>query len=179
MTSEKRWFAVRVQARFEKSAELLLRGKDYETFLPLFRVRRQWSDRIKELELPLFPGYLFCRFDPAGRWLSLLQTPGVLHVVGAGRVPTPIEESEISAVRALLRSGVAVHPWPFLGIGQRVRIYRGPLEGLEGIILKSKPQYRLVLSVTLLRRSVAAEIDSAWVQPVPSNFRALTSARSA
>ncbi len=156
------WFAVHVKARYEKATAWLLHQKGYEGFLPLYKCRRRWSDRIKELELPLFPGYLFCRFNLHER-LPILKTPGVLSIVGIGKTPIPVDEGEIAAIQSIVKCGVPTQPWPFLQIGQRVRINYGPLSGLEGIVVNLKSQHRLVVSVTLLQRSVAAEIDDAWI----------------
>ena len=143
----------------------ILEGKGYESFLPLYQSRRAWSDRIKELQLPLFPGYVFCRFDVQRR-LPILTTPGVVGVVGVGKRPVPIDEAGIGAIRAAVQSGLQTRPWPFLQIGQEVSVKDGPLSGLKGILLNFKGQHRLVLSVTLLQRSVAIEVDGAWVDPI-------------
>ena len=159
------WFALRVRPRWEKIAAEILRNKGYDEFVPLHKSRRRWSDRYKELELPLFPGYLFCRLSPDAH-APVLTTPGVLYFVGIGRMPLPIEDREIEAVRAILASGLAAEPWPFLRTGSTVRIDDGPLQGLEGILLQLKPRHRLVVSVTLLQRSVAVEIDRDWVTPL-------------
>jgi transcriptional antiterminator NusG len=159
----KPWFAVQVKGRREKMAHELLQCKGYESFLPLYQCKRRWSDRIKEFELPLFPGYLFCRFNPYHR-LGVLKTLGVVCIVGLGKVPVPITDEEIAAVRSITRSHLPAQPWPFLQIGKRVRIESGPLRGLEGIILSFKSNCRLVVSVNLLQRSVAVEIDSTWVE---------------
>lgn len=159
------WFALQVRSRFEKNVASFLGGQGYEWFLPTYRSRRRWSDRVKEVELPLFPGYLFCRFNPQER-LPILKTPGMISIVGTAKVPRAVDETEIVALRTLVASGLPRQPWPFLQIGQRVRIEHGALAGLEGILLQQKGCDRLVLSVTLLQRSVAAEIDSSWVVPV-------------
>ena len=161
------WYALRVQSNFESLVSTSLRGKGYEEFLPKYRSRRRWSDRIKELDLPLFPGYLFCRFDVHDRLLPILTTPGVICIVGAGRTPIPVSDGEITAVQAVIRSGLPVLPWPCLTVGSRVLIERGPLAGIEGIALKVDQKYRLVVSVQLLQRSVAAEIERDWVRPIP------------
>jgi transcription antitermination factor NusG len=153
-------------------AAATLRGKGYEEFLPLYRSRRRWSDRFKELELPLFPGYLFCRCDVTDRLMPILTTPGVIGIVGAGKTPVPIDEEEIEAIRAILRSGLAALPWPFLTIGSRVYIERGPLAGLEGIITNADKVYRLIVSVNLLQRSVAVEIDRDWARPIAKGMGA-------
>lgn len=160
------WFAVQTKSRYENLVATLLRGKGYELFLPIYKSRRRWSDRIKELELPLFPGYLFCRFNPLDRF-PILVTPGVMQVVGVGKNPIPVDDSEIAALEAAIRSGLPRQPWPFLQIGQKVRIECKPLCGLEGILVEFKGRHRLVLSVTLLQRSVAVEVDDTWIRPIP------------
>jgi transcription antitermination factor NusG len=161
------WFAVRVKTTHEKRVTSLLDYQEYEWFLPVYTCRRRWSDRIKRVQLPLFPGYLFCRFDPAAR-LRVLKTPSVIGIVGIANVPTPIDENEIAAIRRVVDSGFGVSPHPFLQVGQWVRINGGALAGLEGRIVDAKRRDRLILSVTLLQRSVAVEIDSAWVVHIPS-----------
>jgi transcription antitermination factor NusG len=160
------WYAIRIQSRLGNVASATLRGKGYEEFLPLSRSRRQWSDRVKELELPLFPGYLFCRFDVSGRLMPILTTPGVIGIVGAGKTPVPVRDEEIETIKAILRSGLAAQPWPFLGIGAKVYVERGPLAGVEGIVTSTDKAYRLVVSVNLLQRSIAVEIDRAWARPL-------------
>ena len=142
-----------------------LLAKGYEGFLPLYRCKRRWSDRIKEIELPLFDGYMFCRFDVMRR-LPILVTPGVIRVVGIANNPTPVDEDEIAAIFSIVMAGAQAEPHPYLLVGQRVRIDRGTLSGVEGILLAEKKPARLVVSVTLLQRSVAVEIDEAWVSPV-------------
>src|SRR6267143_5298496 len=159
------WYALRVRSRFENTVATHLQGRGYESLLPLYKCRRHWSDRFKEIELPLFPGYVFCQFNPLNR-LPILSIPGVVHVVGAGRTPVPIDETEIAAIQAAVKSGLPRQPWPFLEIGHRVRIACGPLSGVHGILLGFRGHQRLVLSVTLLQRSVAVQIDEAWVQPI-------------
>ena len=161
------WFAIQVRARHESGVASFLEGKGYELFLPLHTCRKLWSDRIKKVEAPLFPGYLFCRFDPRDR-LPILKTPGVVQIAGYNRSPVPVDESEIRAIRALMASGLPNQPWPFLDLGDRVRIEGGPLEGHEGVLVEFKGGHRLVLSITLLQRAVAVEIDSAFVRPVRS-----------
>src|SRR5262245_45652712 len=117
----KLWYALHVRSRFEKVVSRNLRGKGYDEFLPLYRRPSRWSDRIKEIELPLFPGYVFCRFNPLDR-LPILTIPGVNSVVGIGKNLIHVEESELNAVRDVLKSGSFCEPWPFLEVGQRVRV---------------------------------------------------------
>jgi transcription antitermination factor NusG len=158
------WYALHVRTRFEQTVARNLRAKGYEEFLPLYRRVHRWSDRTKEVELPLFPGYIFCKFDPQNR-LPILLTPGVNGVVGIGRNLRPIDESELSAVRAVLKSGSFCEPVPFIQIGQRVSVEYGPLAGIEGFVTMFKNSHRLVISVDLLQRSVAVEIDRECLRP--------------
>ena len=167
------WFAVQTRLRYEHFAAAHLRSKGYDLFLPVYSCRRRWADRIKEIELPLFPGYLFCRFDLNNRF-PIVVTPGVLQVVGVGKTPVPVADAEIAALQTAVQSGLPRQPWPFLQIGQRVRVEYGSLCGLEGILLTFKGRHRLVLSVTLLQRSVAVEVDVAWVRPIPRGLTAAT-----
>jgi len=161
------WFALQVRARHEVGVANFLSGKGYEPFVPLYQSRRRWSDRIKVVDAPLFPGYLFCRFDINNR-LPILTTPGVIQIVGFNRMPVPVDEAEIGAIQSLVASGFPSQPWPFLHAGDRVQIDSGPLRGLEGILVELKGSHRLIVSVTLLQRSVAVEIDSALVKAVRS-----------
>ena len=130
----------------------------------MFTERRRWSDRMKTVELPLFPGYVFCRFDPKVR-LPILKIPTVMSVAGLGKNPEPVPQEEIGALQAVCKSGMETIPCPYLTTGAKVRILEGPLTGLEGILVEEK-QTRLVLSVTLLQRSVSVEIDRNWIAPV-------------
>jgi len=157
------WFAVHVRTKYEERVADFLEGQGYEFFLPRHTCRKQWSDRIKTIETALFPGYVFCKFDPLDR-LPILKTPGVIQIAGYHRVPVPVEESEIAAIQALVSSGLPNQPWPYLQVGERVRIGAGALQGHEGILIEFRGSHRLVLSVTLLQRAVAVEIDSASVE---------------
>jgi transcription antitermination factor NusG len=157
------WFALHVRTKYEARVASFLEGKGYQLFLPVHTCRKRWSDRVKNVETPLFPGYLFCRLDPQDR-LPILKTPGVIQIAGYNRVPVPVEESEILAIQALIESGLPNRPWPFLEAGDRVRIDAGPLRGHQGILVDFKGSHRLVLSITLLHRAVAVEIDAALVE---------------
>ena len=132
---------------------------------PCTRAGAGGSDRFKEIDVPLFPGYVFCKFDSLNR-LPILSIVRVVHIVGVGKTPVPINETEIVAIQAAVKSGLPRQPWPFVEIGHRVRIEYGPLCGVQGILLGFRGHQRLVLSVTLLQRSVAVQIDEAWVQPI-------------
>ena len=160
------WFALRIKSQHETKVATALRSKGYEEFLPLYRIRRRWSDRFKEVYSPLFPGYVFCRFDVNQR-LPILVTHGVMLIVGSGKTPLPVDDQEITALQSIDKSGLQAQPWPFLQVGQRVRIDQGSLAGIEGILIGLKGPHRLVVSVTLLQRSVAVEIDEQWATPVP------------
>jgi len=159
------WYALQVRPRFEKAIASTLLNKGYEGFLPLYRHRSRWSDRMKEVQLPLFSGYLFCRLD-LNRRLPVLITPGVMHIVGIGKIPHPVDEFEIAALQSIVVSGLQAEPRTYLSIGERVRIELGPLAGTEGILTSLKGSSRLVVSVNLLQRSVSVEIDESWVVPV-------------
>jgi len=160
-----RWYALYVRSRHEKIVENSLRVKGYSSFSPSYRTKRKRVDRIAEIEVPLFPGYVFCQFDSTKR-LPILKTPGIVSLVGSGRKPEPVDDIEIASIRTLALSGRPVQPWPFLKLGQRVRLQAGPLAGTEGIFLRVKDQYHLVVSVTLLQRSVSVTIENESVEPL-------------
>lgn len=162
------WYALQVRNRWEASTAAILTGKGYETFLPLREGEKQRRNgSAKVASSPLFPGYVFCQFDPQMR-LPILVTPGVIAVVGSGRIPTPVEESEIEAIQTVVSSGLRAQPWPFLEVGEQVRIQSGALSGLCGFLTSFKGVSRIVVSISLLCRSVAVEIDRASVCPVRS-----------
>jgi transcription antitermination factor NusG len=170
------WFAVRVRSNHERIAAAHLRERGYEEFSPAWKTERRWSDRTKEIDQFLFPGYVFCRLNPSDR-LPVLTAPGVVDVVGFGKIPAPIPEQEIENVRQMVQSGLFVMPWPFLKLGHRVLIERGPLAGVEGILDEVKGKWRLVVSVQLLQRSVAAEVDRNWIRPLPTARSARSTTR--
>jgi transcription antitermination factor NusG len=159
------WFALYVRSRFERSVEGCLKGKGYSAFSPFYQTVRKRSGRSKLLDLPLFPGYVFCRFNPHKR-LPILTTPGIVNILGPGNVPEPINLSEIRSVQAVADSGQPAQPWPFLNEGHRIRIEAGPLSGTEGTLLRVKNQLRLVVSITILQRSMAVELDQEVVSPL-------------
>jgi transcription antitermination factor NusG len=158
------WFALQVRTQHERGVAEFLRGGGFDWFLPLYKCRKRWSDRVKEVEVPLFPGYLFCRFNPQDR-LPILKTPGVIQIVGYNRQPAEIDEAEIGAIQTLVGSGMSSQPWPYLFVGDKVQIESGPLQGMSGILTNFKGKHRLIVSVTLLQRAVAVEIDAALVTP--------------
>jgi transcription antitermination factor NusG len=126
--------------------------------------RRRWSDRIKTLQLPLFAGYLFCRFDLSHR-ARILAIPGVVLIVGIGKMPLAVDYQEIEAIRLAVNSGQRVEPWCQMQTGDKVSIEQGPLAGLRGVLLRYKGNSHLILSVDLLQRGVAVEVEQGWVMP--------------
>jgi transcription antitermination factor NusG len=160
------WYAIHVRSKFERIVSTVLQEKGFEEFLPLYRAKRQWSDRVKQLDLPLFPGYVFCRIDLGARLLPVVTTPGVLGIVSAGKYPIAVSDLEIEAVQTVLLSGLPAMPWPGLSAGSPVLIEHGPLAGVEGVVLEVNKKYRLIVSVPLLQRAVAVEIERDWVRPL-------------
>jgi len=157
------WFALQVRPRAEKLIAQVLRDKGYEEFLPLYQSNRRWSSRSKVIELPLFPGYVFCRINLLVR-APILTTPGIIRIVGIGRTPSPIADHEIVALQNIVKSGLAAEPWPYPQTGDRVRVEGGPFQGIEGVVVRHKNRDRLVVSVVLLQRSVSVELDRRWVR---------------
>jgi len=126
--------------------------------------RRRWSDRIKMLQLPLFAGYLFCRFDPSQR-ARILEVPGVVRIAGIGKIPLAVDSAEIEAIRLAVNSGQRLEPWNYMHVGDTVRVEQGPLYGLQGVLLRFKGGNRLILNVQMLQRGVAMEVEQSWVVP--------------
>jgi transcription antitermination factor NusG len=158
------WFAVKVRARSEDVAAQLLRAKGYDCLLPTYLERRRYSDRVKDVQLALFPGYVFCQFDPIYR-LPVVTTPMVQEVVSFGRMACPVAEDEVRAIQQIIASRSLARPWPYLRAGQKVRIEEGPLKGIEGLLVNERGRDRLVVSVHLLQRSLAVEIERYSVRP--------------
>jgi transcription antitermination factor NusG len=129
-----RWYAIRVKSKREKVVTASLEHRGFEPFLPVYHERHRWSDRTKYVELPLFGGYVFCRLDADFR-LPVLTIPGVLTFVEINKTPVPVDDSEITSLKAIASSGYAAAPWPYLEAGQRVRIEHGVLKDLEGFIM--------------------------------------------
>jgi len=161
------WFALQVKPRFEKNAAFLLTEKGFDVFLPLSSCRRQWRHKVVTLELPLFPGYLFCRFNPNNR-LLVLTTMGVSGVVTVSRVPACIPDVEIENVRRVVEHGRSLKAMPYVS-GQTIRVLDGPLRGVEGVVVSAKKKNRIVVSINLLQRSVSAEIELWQTAPATSS----------
>lgn len=158
------WYGVQTKPRYEKISAQALAGKGLTVYLPLAAQYRRWSDRMVRIATPLFPGYVFCRFDAAKR-AAVLRTLGVISIVGTAKHPEPIADEEMQAVQAVVQSKLSSEPWPYVREGEAVRILCGPLAGVEGWLVRKKNQWRVVVSIHLLQRSVAVEVDREWVSP--------------
>lgn len=159
------WYALRVRGRFERLAARSLKAKGYEEYLPFHNVASRWADHVKSLEVPLFPGYMFCRFDCRYR-LPILVTPGVLSVVGIGGYPALIKDSVIGSIKQAVASGLPCESLSSIPLGEPVLINRGPLAGLSGTLVRLSSNLRLILALPMLQRSLSVEIDSDCVEQV-------------
>jgi transcription antitermination factor NusG len=160
-----RWYAAYANIRHEKQVALQLEGRSLDCFLPLYRSVRRWKDRRREIDLPLFPGYLFVRMAAQDR-LKVLSVPGVVHMVNFRGQLAPLPDTEIETLRERLRMCGGAEPHPYLMVGARVRVRSGPLAGLEGILVRRKDKFRIVLSIELIMRSIAVEVDEADIDAV-------------
>jgi transcription antitermination factor NusG len=152
------WFALQTMPRNEKQVERLLTHKGYECCLPMYWQKRRWSDRVIEVELPLFPMYIFCRFNTSAIGKAI-ATPGVTRIVGFGGRHAEVKIEEIEALQLLKQSGILREPWAYIPAGTLVQVETGPLTGARGILCSGEEKRRLVISVTLLQRSVAVQLD--------------------
>jgi transcription antitermination factor NusG len=159
------WYALHTRYQHEKVVTQILTNKRFEVFLPLYSAVHQWRDRARELSLPLFPCYVFVK-GGLDRRLDILTTPGIINWVGIGAGPSLIPDEEIEVVRRVIERSLKVEPHPYLICGDRVRIKSGALAGIEGILVRKKNLYRLVLSVEILERSAAVEVDASCVERV-------------
>ena len=160
------WYALYTRSRYEKSVNQELTSKGVETFLPLRRVTRHWSDRKKIIEEPLFRGYLFV-YIPIRERLTVLKTGGVVGFVGRSRLdPIEVPGHEISSVRRLVEQEIQADPFPYLKEGKRVYIRSGPFKGIEGFVIRKDKHCRLVISLNLLMQSLSIQVDAACVEPI-------------
>jgi transcription antitermination factor NusG len=157
------WYAIYTRYKHEKTVAQILTRKGLETFLPLYASAHRWKDRTKLVSLPLFPCYVFLK-DGLDRRLDIVTTPGFHALVSAAGQPVAIPPDEIEAIRRAVESGARVNPHPFLKCGERVRVKCGPLTGVEGILVRMKNQCRLVVSVAMLGKAVAVEVDASAVE---------------
>jgi len=167
MTGEARWYAVHTYPQNEKTVATELERSGIKTFLPLRRERHRWSDRVKVVQVPLFPCYTFVHIVPSPQLRSVVrQTRRVIRLLSANDEPIPIPDSEIESMRSLVAGEVPVTPCEFLQAGQKVRIRGGSLDGLEGILVVGNAERKLVLSVNLIQRSLALSIEGYNVEPM-------------
>lgn len=162
---QEQWYAVYVCANHEKRVADQFAGRNLEHFLPKYESMRRWKDRKVRLQMPLFPGYLFVHMASQER-LRVLQVPGVVQLVGLHGSPTPLPEEDINRIREFLGQGWQADPHRYLQAGRRARVVRGPLAGIEGIVLRRKNRSRLVLSFDLIQRSMAIEMDEGDLSPL-------------
>jgi transcription antitermination factor NusG len=158
------WYAVRVKSNREWVTAEALKGKDFEVFLPTYQQHGSGRNTARAITVPLFAGYLFCRFDVGNR-LPILMVPGVVHIVGYGSTPEPVDEDEIERVSAVTQSHLQVTPYPYPPVGESVCLSAGPLRGVAGVVLAHQDENKLVVSVTLLQRAIAVDVERDWVAP--------------
>jgi len=163
--SEQKWYALTVPYQHERQTEKALQSKGLETLMPVYRSRRQWSDRVKDVEMPLFAGYVLCHFDLMNR-IHVMDTPGVARIVGFGGAPAALEDSEIAVIQRMLLSKLPLAPWPYLKAGDRVRVEHGPMRGQEGTLVRTKDSVHLVINIDVLQRSIAVQVDREAVVPI-------------
>lgn len=164
-SSHTRWYAAYTYPRHEKAVLKQLESNSIEAFLPVFITENRWKDRRVQIQNPLFPGYVFTRINLSER-TRVLAVPGVIRMLSFNGIPAPIDDSEIEAVRICIERGAALEPYPFLEIGDRVRVRSGVLEGLEGLISRCKDERRLIVPISLINQSVAVEIDVQFLEPL-------------
>lgn len=163
-----RWYALTVKPRHEfRVMDGLSSLGNVEGFLPTYKDKRHWSDRVKVIDVPVFTGYVFARFEASAMRGPILRLGGVRDIVGFGGEPTALADDEIESVRVLIQSGFAVKQWPFLRSGQRVKVEQGPLRGAEGVIVSQKDEWMMIVSVELLQRSVAVVLDRSMLKGLP------------
>ena len=165
-----RWYALTVKPRheFRVMEGLSSFGGEIEGFLPTYQDKRLWSDRTKVIDVPLFNGYVFARFDARSLRVNVLKLGGVKSIVGFGAEPLALADTEIESVRALVASGFPMREWPFLRAGQKVRVEHGPLRGAEGVIVSQKDAWLMVVNIDLLQRSVAVTLDRSVLRGIRS-----------
>ena len=161
--SDAKWYAVYTWARHEKKVAEQMKQRQINSFLPLYRSIHRWKDRRKQIELALFPSYVFVHLVSGDR-VRVLEIPGVVHIVSARGIPVPLAENEIDSLRRGTEGSLKMEPHPYLQAGQRVQVRSGPMAGLQGILLRRKEGLRLVVSIEILMRAVAVEIDEADIQ---------------
>jgi transcription antitermination factor NusG len=162
-----RWYAIYTSSRHEKVIAKQLEDRGIESFLPLYRSWHRWKDRRKLVELALFPSYVFVRIEAQER-LRVLEVPGVVNLVSFNGEPAALPEQEINALRNGLENDIYAEPHPYLRVGRKVRVVRGPMAGAEGILSRKKDKHRVVISIDLLMRSIAVEVEGADLEAICS-----------
>jgi transcription antitermination factor NusG len=157
------WYAIYTRHQHEKSVARILSSKGFETLLPLYQSTRRWKDRAKVLAMPLFPCYVFVNARLERR-LDIMTTPGIYALVSNAGRPAPVPSEEIEAIRRANENGVAMEPHPFLNCGDLVRVKSGPLAGIKGFLVRKKNLFRLVLSIDMLGKGAALEVDAHLVE---------------
>jgi transcription antitermination factor NusG len=160
----KPWFGIQTSMRRESAVAAQLEYRGYQVYLPAYERRVRWSDRIVKKNYPLFPGYLFCRFDR--RLPSIMTTPGVVSILGIGGRPQEVPEQEVASIEAMLQSRLQIGEHPFIAEGERIRITQGPLKGVSGVLVETCDSLKVVVSVCLLQRSVAVSLDRQSIECV-------------
>jgi transcription antitermination factor NusG len=165
VSTQTNWYAVRVKANRERVTAQALEGKGFEVCLPVYRVETHKTRGVQILRIPLFAGYVFSRFDFSNR-LPILTVPGVVNIVGFGTEGEPVDPVEMESILALVKTDSHVVPHPYLPVGQRIRVQAGPLRGVEGVVMEHRDGERLIVSVTLLQRSIAVDLEREWLLPL-------------
>ncbi len=164
-----RWYACYTRARHEKKVDAFLAERGFDTWLPVLEQEREWSDRVKKVEMPVFPSYVFARF-PASRIHDILVAPGVSTVVRNGGRPTPIPEEELEnvrrVVRALSESGDEIESVPYLEEGRKVRVVDGPFKGVTGVVAERRGRKRVLVGLEAIRQGLEVDVPMAYVEPM-------------
>lgn len=172
------WYAAYTASRHEKTVAEHLRQKEIECFLPLYETVRRWNNGRHRVQLPLFPSYVFVRVEPRNK-LRVLQVPGLVQLVSFQGAPAALPDAEIETLRTGLTAGVLAQPYRYLNVGSKVEICRGPLQGMRGILLRHQGQFRVVLSVDMIMRSIVVEVEAADVVTVDRKDSRVALAREA
>jgi len=165
LDSGRQWYVVRVKPQHERTVSYSLLKKGFERYVPLYKTLRRWSESLKELGLPIFPGCVFCRLALEDA-PEVLATPAVYQLVGHGAVPVPVEEHELHTIQRIESAGLPIAPWPYLREGQRVQVARGPLTGVTGMLAGSTKTWHVVVNVHLLQRGVAVTVGRSDLAPL-------------
>lgn len=163
--STPRWFAAYTRSNHERTAADQLAQRSIAHFVPTYESVRVWKDRKKRLQLPLFPGYVFVRVPPEDK-LRVLVVPGIVRLVGFDGRPLAVPDEEIETLRTVVEHKLKAEPHPYLVVGRKVRIVRGALEGMEGILIRKKGRLRVLVSINLIRQSAMIEVDAHEVEPI-------------